>query len=127
MYSVGLGQSVRNGSSLTVILTSGQTATVTWRSALRKLKGGVTVVNSSRKHLAETGMSYWVHFGHVLFMMGCMFLSLIFAPLHALVPGWFPGWSRKWMFDIPLKHQLKTRPTILMDIQKEYEDELNNN
>lgn len=80
-----------------------------------------TLKSKSQEHLDETGMNWFEHWCHVWFMMKCCFMAFITGIPHAFVPGLFSGTGRKWMFDIPIKEQLHTRPTLLKDIQDEYE------
>ena len=71
------------------------------------------LIQESKDHLNETGMSYWQHFGHVLFMMSKCIKALWYSPLHAIIPAVHAGKARDAIFKEALDHQLTTRPELL--------------
>ena len=86
----------------------------------------MTLKEKASKHLAETGMTRFQHTRHVLEMMFYSLMAFFTAIPHAIHPGFLPGTARRWMFDKALTEQMHTRPNILMDIQKKFNEDRDN-
>ena len=78
-----------------------------------------------KDHIAETNFSgRFEHTLHVFEMMGYALAAIITSIPHAIHPGVMPGVARNIMFKHALFRQLKSRPSLLKDLQKEYEESL---